>query len=354
MSVSIRFGTFNCGIGYHDYKLMVAADEHEKSKLLRRIEAENPINDDQLFEIQKSIQENIEQVVAEKLASQLDVICLQELKEEKRAFYQSLIARGFSIYRLEQVEGVSVVLENAVAIRNGIFEKVENRSIASYSIESDGTDEKEFLTTSRFYGYGAQLASVIATIAGNMTISFTSMHSWGLKLYAENEIGPKAAHTYESCMRKLSLAYHKEATENAARQGASLMTVIAGDLNNAPDQYVEPFEHMQAAGYTIHVPDVATNVNHIEEPKYRKIDYIFTSAQSSFFRRILEKIASIFYVSAPIVTYSTPKVLEGFDFTVETNCSGHKPFGMTINVTTYKSFIARLWEALFLSKQKQA
>lgn len=359
MSIIIRFGTFNCGAGYGDYRSMVSADPKEAEKLLAKINEAKPTNEQESFDIQDSLQETIEKVVAEKLANQLDVICLQELKTEGRAFYQSLIERGFSIYRLEQIEGKQIPLENAVAIRNGVFEKVENRSIASQSFDLGGRGKAEVSFKQRFGGYGKQIASVIATIAGNMTLSFTSMHSWGFQLYAEHESRPRRVPAEEVTRQKQSVAYHKEATENAAQQNASLMTVIAGDLNNAPDKYLEPFTHMENAGYTVHEPDEETNVNYSEELKYRKIDYIFTSekqaspTQSSFFRRMLTKITSIFYVSAPILTYSTPKVLEGFDFTVETNCSDHKPVGMTINVT-YKSSIARLWEALFGVKQKRA
>lgn len=352
MSGIIRFGTFNCGAGYNDYKMMASANPEESAKLLKKINEANPQNEAQLFEIMSSIQDRIEGVVAEKLAGQLDVICLQELKNTQRVFYKTLLEQGFSFYRLEKVKGHEreIPLENAVAIRNGFFEKVTNTSVASSSVDTEYSTGDKISFEKRFFGYGRQIASVTATIFGNLTLSFTSIHSWGFQLYGKDQERPDPLPEDDVRRHEQALVYHREATKNAARQKANLFNVIAGDLNNSLGQYDGAFEHMVRAGYTTHKPDQPTNVNSGElEFKHRTIDYIFTGS-SGFLTRVITKITSLF-VSTPFVTYSKPQVLEGFDFTVETNCSDHKPVGMTINIQYKKSAIARLWERFFGRKE---
>jgi endonuclease/exonuclease/phosphatase family metal-dependent hydrolase len=119
--------------------------------------------------------------------------------------------------------------------------------------------------------------------------------------------------------------------------------VIGGDMNNNPDNFKDGFTIFENAGYKILDPKVPTNANHIDQKcgyPLRTIDFIFSSTKP-----LLASIWSLFF-GAFTVTASEAKVLEGFDFTIDSNCSDHLPVVSTITITKEESMITRLLRAL--------
>lgn len=122
--------------------------------------------------------------------------------------------------------------------------------------------------------------------------------------------------------------------------------IMGGDMNNNPGNYAPTFELIEKSNFTVLEPDTETNVNRFEEDyKFRKIDFIFT-LNKSLLKRIAQAISS-FFRSTTVITTSQPQVVPGFDFTVEDNCSDHKPVKAIIMIQQQESTLSKLWHRIF-------
>ncbi len=340
MSTEIRFASFNCGSGWADYKGMVSASEAESKALQQEL---GPMNSPEEFSAAtKKRMEQIETIVADKLADSQDVICLQELKDPNRPFVKKLEEKGFHIFRLEQndPQADKSNLENVVAIRRKLFDEGVIKSADNISIPSESHPIRGRPS------YGQQIAATIVRLKSGVTLSFTSLYNWGFPLYPQ-DLPEEMKQRFEddTAAMEYGLTYTEEAVENVKKHHVDF-AVISGDINNNPENDERPFKYLEASRFKVHEPDQPTNINAADLNRYneRKIDFIFTSVQPSqpWYKKIGSAFRSIFFSSVSI-EITEPKVLEGYDFTRNTNCSDHKPLGMTIKVieTTPKS--QRLW-----------
>lgn len=367
MTYNIRIGTFNIGAGWADYENMVAGNEDEKKKLKEKIDSFNP-KWDTYQTIKDQLQDKIEEVVAQKLANNFDIISLQEIKKLDRKFVKTLEEKGFSIYCQDNVletnnpelaqllknqfshsgpswlsfgnKKVEPQIDTAIAVRTSLFEKVQNLSIKSESYPDEEIP------------YGQEIAAVVAKIKDtNIDLAIASMHSWGFPLYPkEVDKSDKSLYNkYDYENMSYATTYMAEAIKTVKEQNATI-SLIAGDLNNNPDNYDKPFKLIEKNGFDILEPDQETNVNRFDEDyKFRKIDFIFTPNKNfhSLLWRIWNSIVSFFF-STTIVSFEKAKVLDDFDFTMEKNCSDHKPVGTVIHIETKESTLKRMMKC-FLS-----
>lgn len=337
MSFDVRFATFNMGQGSQDFWAMLPQDEKVKyqaevdGQLKQSFTSEELENPGDRLEDMRAVQRQAEQTiidrieisVAERLADQCDVIALQEMMNDDRAFIRTLKEKGFLIYsRTIERNNPSA----AVALRANMFVNGDNCSISSKSGKAGV--------------YGQEIAAVTATHKdSNVKLTFSSLHSWGFQLYNPDQAYDQEIQDVKNNdpnVRK-GVAYTKEAFNNLPNRSLSM---LAGDMNNNPQNQPEQFKFIERQGFEVLEPDQITNVNrgdldYIE----RKIDFIFVP-KKSLFQRVCSFVSS-FFASTVSLTHSSAKVLEGFDYTFEGNCSDHKPLATTITVTVIPSKISR-------------
>lgn len=341
MVSTLRIASYNIGQGLADYSSMLKANIEELKKVNAEIAPEEL---DAHFE-------KVERIAAEKISAQADVICLQEVARADRVFIKTLQQQGFEIFYLnsEQANQEPTIevesneapkVKTVMALRARLFSKIENTSIASKSHPlARGI-------------YGQDIASVVATFASTQTrMSFSSLHSWGFQLYNPERNDDKNYNRRDIESQSYACTYMTEALTNSKRHNAAV-TILGGDMNNNPDNFVKPFNEIKRQGYQINEPDQATNVNYTE-PHYteRKIDYIFskgTNTKETFWNKIANVFKKIF--GLPRVSISNAKIAENFAFTVEGNCSDHLPIVATVTITT-GSFFQRF---INLFKRKEA
>lgn len=340
MSSIIRFGTFNVGQGYSDYSMMLSNSENEYIRLEKEIksavaETESGFTEEQrktpnireeIAELaQAKITKKIEIAVAKKLSDQCDVIALQEVVYLHRPFIKTLEEKEFKIYRYEKG---NPRFSNAIALRESLFEpQVTNVSIPSKS-GKDGPI------------YGREIAAVIAKIKNlNLEMAFSSIHSWGFQLFHPAQTNRQYSKK-DLDQIKYGEDYTKEAVNNL--KGRSIK-VIAGDMNNNPQNQPGQFDFIKSQGFEVLEPNDITNINGYDPNcTERKIDFIFVPKQSVV-QRLCSAVAA-FFVSRASVTYSPAKVLDGFAYTLEGNCSDHKPVVTTITISNMPSTISRIYK----------
>ncbi len=339
MSYNIRFGTFNVGQGFSDYSTMLSNDDEQYKRFERRVknavaETEKDHTEEQLKDPERrkvikefahfKIMHKIETSVAEKLSNQCDVIALQEVVRVSRTFIKTLEEKGFKIYHYEKGSKFS----NAVALRESLFEP----QVTNVSIPSKSGKDGPIL--------GQEIAAVIAKIKNlNLEMTFSSIHSWGFQLYHPDQTDRQYGKR-DLDQIKYGETYIKEAFNNLKRRS---IKVIAGDMNNNPQNQPGQFDFIKSQGFEVLEPNDITNINGYD-PNYqkRKIDFIFV-AKPSAVQRVCSAVASLF-VSRASVKYSPATVLEGFDFTLDSNCSDHKPVVTTITIDSLPSTISRIYK----------
>ncbi len=337
MSVDIKFVTFNIGQGWGDYTSMLKNNEQELKKINVKLNEEiELINKEKgldahtgsseiLAQAEEKLIARIEIAVAERLAGQADVIALQEVADLKRPLIKKLEELGFEIHTYK---GTIPRFSTAIAIRKEQFEEnSENRSIVSQSDKNDRSI------------YGQEITAIVAKVKNSaIRIAFSSLHSWGFQLY-----GPHQKRDYQKRdieQIKAGIRYSEEAFDNLKDK---VFTVIAGDMNNNPQNQPVQFQHIEKRGFEILEPNEDTNINGYDpEYKDRKIDFIFIPKKTVM--QCLNAKVQKFFVGQTILTATPAKVLEGFDFTVEGNCSDHKPVRTTLNVTHQASVISQLYQ----------
>jgi hypothetical protein len=345
----IRFATFNVGQGQQDFTMMLP-DEGKKqyreeinTSLAANFSEEqlNHPTNEQVKEMNgvqaKAVEEimtKIERSVAVRLSDQCDVIALQEVGNHERPFIKTLEERGFVIYSCHQEKNTP---STAIALRAEMFvNNPENRSILSYS--KGNTKEMGI--------YGQEIASVKALHKeSNVELTFSSLHSWGFQLYNPNlaRENEKQITSNDPNVKK-GINYTKEAFNNLPKRTYS---VLAGDMNNNLENQPEQFNFINKQGFEILEPDQITNINRGDlEYQERKIDFIFVPKKPSLFKRIFSFAAS-FVFSKTVLAHTPAKVLEGFDYTYQGNCSDHKPFATTLTITKVPSKIARFTSYIY-------
>lgn len=329
MTNTLRIASYNIGQGLLDYASMLKANPAELAKVNEEIQPED-LNTH--FEI-------VEEHSAKKISEQADVICLQEVARADRIFIKTLQQQGFEIFYFnsnqgEQIQATEVEsnqspkVKTAIALRTRLFTKIENTSIASES-------------NPRSWGiYGQDIASVVATFASTQTkMSFSSLHSWGFKLYNPDRNDNKNYDIRDIENQRYASTYMTEALTNAKRQNAAV-TILGGDMNNNPANFGRPFNELKRQNYHINEPDQATNVNYME-PDYteRKIDYIFSKG-ANFKKNFWSKIANIFkkILGLARISISPVSIAKYFAFTFDGNCSDHLPIVATVSITTRSLF----------------
>lgn len=341
MTYKINVATFNLGCGYNDYSNMLS-NSPAQNKLLEETEKdiENDAtlysrqirdyglpNDSYIKGRKDGLMYNIEKTVAERLAKKCDVICLQEVGNMSRTFIKTLERKGFKIYCVNPADEY---FSTAVALRTDAFEKPVNFSIRS---QSNIYNKKK--------PYGQEIAGVTAKIKNsNLSMAFSSLHSPGFQLFSKTQqkkYSNDDLQNIEWCVK-----YTREAIDNI-KKIKSDFDVIAGDFNNNPHNDEQQFKMLQEAGYERLESDAPTNINSRDAGyRDRKIDFIFTPAKQiySLLARIWLVLTS-FFISRTEFTVSKAKVLQDFDFTIEGNCSDHKPVVTTIKIST-QSKIAQI------------
>ena len=330
----IRFGTFNIGIHQGDYQSSRADGGAELHKAATRILDATYKERGDLSEKQRradyekardeavgQIYRTVEVSTAEKLSTALDVISLQEVGDFNRPFIRTLMQNGFKIHIVKDSEKP----DTAIALRESHFNTQTNLSQASTTAVAGAP-------------YGKDIAGVVATLTkSKVNLSFLSLHSWGFPIFKKGEDKRYGKRDQENIAH--AKEYFAEALAIAQKQPAD-GAFIGGDMNNNPDNIVEPFVQAREAGYQLKEPPEDTNYLRGEG---RKIDFIFGPQLSlSFFKRIWRAIVSIF-TSTTKMTITPPIVLTDFNFTVEGNCSDHKPVGVAIFITKQASLFSRIW-----------
>jgi hypothetical protein len=117
--------------------------------------------------------------------------------------------------------------------------------------------------------------------------------------------------------------------------------IIGGDTNNNLDNYREVFDEINKKDFTILESNEETNVNRFKLYKLRKIDYLFSSISAKFAKNWRTMIVSLF-VSRTMIQVGKAEVLKGFDFTMDDNCSDHKPIRTIVQIQQ-TSKIKQIW-----------
>lgn len=328
MSLTIRFGTYNRGISVGDYLYMVKGNDQERQKLISLAEVRAGQQDLDQTQLNQAIQNIYLEVIVEtakRLANELDVIALQEIGslEESSPFIKTLQDLGFTIHHVTP-DPTRNMFSTAVAIRTSLFEQEDTtRSIRSQS----------FPDPNRLYGQ--DIAVIIAKVKGlSLPLAFCSLHSWGFQLYRPNK--PNDQRSYlpkDNAQAGYAEKYTQEALDHLNNLNVS-GSFIGGDMNNNLDNHGKPFNLIQEAGFELLTPDQDTNFNAFDNDyPLRKIDFLFASqSQQSIFQKLKLIISRLW--SQPLIFVASAKVLKGFDFTHNTNCSDHKPVGTTILIAT--------------------
>lgn len=349
---SFRFGSFDIGKGWSDYLAMITPQENEYKILSEKIEKACPESDgssnsiDRIFKAGcKKLQDEVEASTAKKLSQELDVICLQKVMQMSRVFIRTLEDNGFTVYPSKVVkEGSDDTFSTAIALRTELFTDVENVSI---------------LTARHGQGICSQEVAIVKAKLNNACHSpllLTSLHSCEFTLY-----NPKSQEYHPFSMddsqnQEKAWFYIEEAIQGIYHnnEGRSSCVLVGGDMNSNPQNYSRPFDRLKDAhGLKILEPVESTYVNSYDENyKNRVIDYIFADyschvtdeEEPSILKRIWNAIVNFFMETRSY--FITPaEVIEGFDFTVDGNCSDHKPIRATVSVP-HPSGIVMLWDNL--------
>lgn len=350
MTHTIRFATFNIGIGWQDYNSMVANFPDQKNLLKQKFDTQfsqhlgdrkkEDVTFQEFQDIQISVHNDliktIEESTAKRLAKECDVIALQEVCNLDRPFIQMLQSEGFEIHN-STFRNANNMFSTAIAIRKELFYNVENISIKSSANNNQGI-------------LGQEIAAVAVKIKNTkLQIAFSSLHSWGFQLYAPHIKRGERMYNHQDNINILNaLKYIKEA-KGVLKMPRIFGSFIAGDMNNNPENQPKPFDRMRKK-YDLLTPDQPTNINGVDTTSdypLRKIDFIFApKSSSSLIYKIWAYVTTVFICRKPFITVSSAKVLPGFDFACETNCSDHKPVITTIHIIT-ESRITALIKWLF-------
>ncbi len=330
MSQAIQFGTYNIGNGFGDLSSMA---KHDPAQL----KALNGIPDIATSTtVQDAHMQKIEQKVAGQLAG-LDVIALQEVVNINRPFIQKLKESGFTIVTAP-TRHQNGIIDCAIAYKADCFEQVKDLS----KLSDSHADDRSL--------YGQTMGALILRVNSGAQLAFASLHSWGFQLYPKDHPLKEYSENDQN-QSGYALTYARE-TIDLLNSVAVDGRIIGGDMNNNPDNFVDGFSVFENFGYETKDPGEATNVNYIDKETYnygsRTIDYIFCAFQKSFLSKIWNVFYSILYPTFE-VTASEAKVMDGFDFTIETNCSDHKPVAVTITINTHEALVTRFWK-LFSGK----
>ena len=345
--LKLRLGTYNIGVPFDDYQSMLrtidleAATElqqkvdslqtEEFKQLAKSFESlssteQRPIRA-KLGEMQRSyelrVADEVESHYAEKLSSELDVICLQEVKNTQRAFITTLVKNGFDIIKGDKSEN----FDTAIAVRRGTY--------------TDLTDFSKLTVLQKTNRpCGEDLAGVTLTLPGGTTIAIGSLHTPGFELYQPGT-PPIARDQIEE--KQVADAYVRTALNTLNSQKADIK-LMAGDMNNNPDNHTPQFKLIQRMDFQYKQPTKATNWNGFSDYSERVLDFIFLG-QPSFFKNVCTRVKSIFF-STLICKTTKPEVMKGYSFKPIQTCSDHLPVATIFIIYNQPSLITRVWQSV--------
>lgn len=309
----------------------------------------------------KQLIKEIEESTVKRLAKECDVIALQNIGKMDRPFVTSLQEEGFAIYSIP-IQSITNIFSTAIAIRTNAFESTpQNISKKSTSDSAPTKSAVPIILLPNDNGvecynplHGQEIAAVVATIKNTtLNIAFSSLHSWAFHLYPPDVNVKHRRYMLSDRINMASAVNYIKEVKGNLRIPRVIGTFMAGDMNNNPENQSAPFDRVRKK-YDILAPDQATYFQSSDPYRYhdRKIDFVFVpKSTSSFLRRIWTAISTFFVCRKPVIITTPAKVLPGFDFTVEGNCSNHKPVMTTITIIT-ESTISTFFNWLF-SKSSQ-
>jgi hypothetical protein len=332
----LRIVTFDVGLGYEaNYKSMLKASNGEK-------------HEEEFTKKDSNFYNNLEVSVANKLAKESDIICLQKIKNLNRSFISTLQELGFVIH-IGSKEGSATdqFIDCAIAYKKDLVEKISDISIKKIK-DSVPLKESEV-------GCGKEMVGLIATLKENhCKIAFASIHNQVFQLYPDDckEISYSKL---DKRAKERSLDYIKKVAKKLAHCSVDCR-VIAGNMNNnrGKNNYIKPFDLLEKRrGYKILEPSNDTSINEFDNHysnniKYdlKVIDYIFFSDCIRVSKKLINFISSFFFdKNYFIFEIENAEVLNGFDFQPICNCSDHKPVRaiLEIKAQTQLSTIHKIW-----------
>ena len=332
MIESIRFGTFNVGSGSADNVALMKEIKKPDSDLANKLKKASNITDYENIENEAQAAQEI--IVADKVASLFDVICLQEVRDLNRPFMQELTEQGFTF--------TQATADTVIATR---IPTIIDIGIKSKTNEDDSRP------------YGDDIAAINLTI-NRVNVAVASMHSHGFQLYTkpkkdkEPEDVSYVRNDHEMMRRS---AIYTEETVRVLKESNADVLLVGGDLNNNPRNYGKPFQILNEIGLKTLKPNQKTNINEFDNNyRLRTIDFLFAGARKGSQTKVLiapSRLTHLFhnftslFVDRVFVTVTPATVPEGFEYELGKNCSDHKPVITTITVerrySLYHRFISR-------------
>lgn len=332
--MSLRVGTYNIESGWADYISMVYAKPVGPGELKGRLQDAYPKEVWDLLHqqerskqekeriqateqaVKQSLMEAVEERVALRIADVLDVICLQEVGTMTRPVVKTLRQLGFAIYPGKHlVEEAQEIFSTAIALRTDRFTSAHNISLLTKN------REKAL--------YGQEIAAIVGQLSdSSITVAIASLHSWSFTLYHPLSTEERVYSLEDRERQAASERYVKIAMDLLQKQGADL-SLMAGDMNNNPENYPVVFEQIKAGGYAVFPSYESTCLNRFEVSyPLRVVDFIFPKGKKTSRESLCTRASSS--KNHLKITWTQPHVLEGFQWTPDDNCSNHKPVGMVI------------------------
>lgn len=347
-SLNIRIGTYNIGVPFSDYQSMLRTKDPEGTKALNLRMAEKQKGEEYqaldrsyqtlsdqdkkaaraqfgrlTAQYEQQIGDEIERPIAAKLAGELDVICIQEVKKVSRAFLTTLKDQGFEIIQPEGEE-----IDTAIAVHKGIY--------ASY-------DNFSRLTVPQREGqaYGEDIAGVNLTLKNGVKLAIGSLHTPGFALYRPGTTPPNYA-TDQTGEKKIADKYVQVAFETLNRQNADVKFML-GDMNNNPQNHAAQFSIIKKMSFKVMQPKQATDWNGSNEYSDRVLDFIFLKQQSVL--KYLGLLLKSIFLPTLRVSATAAEVMKGYAFAPGQTCSDHLPVATVLHIET-RSLLQRIGQAV--------
>ena len=344
MSLDVRIGTCNIGVPFTDYQSMLRTKNPEAAQALnQRLDAKTQSEEFQTLarslggleaaqaravraqlvnlqtKYENELGDEIDQPIAAKLANELDVICLQEVKNVNRAFIRTLQTAGFEI-----VTPVGETIDTAIAVRRSIYSA--HTPFSTLTVSERRGDP-----------FGEDVAGTTITLRNGVTIAVASLHTPGFALYRPGS-APRQVRD-QSGEKNVADNYVAKVFDHLANQQADIK-IVAGDMNNNPQNHTTPFSRIQQRGFTVMQPKQATDWNGADQDySARVLDFIFLR-QKPFFESW-----KLFFKSlvSPVlrVSATAADVMKGYAFESGKTCSDHLPVATVLHIET-RSLLQRI------------
>jgi hypothetical protein len=319
---TIRIATFNCLASWpvDEEKISTESAEGENFKIPEEVHcSSDPVT-------------RIEQLIANKLADHMDVICLQGTKDLERPFCRALKDREFTLYRLESNE-IEIFPENIIAIRN-TMPNVQIENISKRSLSNPKKNPK---------GCGQQIAAVIIRMDRQFSLAIASLHSWEFALYPEGAT-EKIYSKEDLDSMNYACAYMEEAIDLVNQYNPSF-AVLAGDFNNNMHNFRKPFDLLKKERFSIHEPGQNDSTSPFTcSTAHRNTNYICTTLQQSISTKSSAWIPSMFYQTFSIET--TPvqpvQIFAGCDFPLNNDGFFYQTHGISLSIREQSSWFSSL------------